>query len=94
MERQNTFSFKELLEKREKIMREKDEYIEIPLDDIKENTPPVTKNKSTMTEQPVIQYEPLPVKKSKNKSCKYVGCTIALAGFMVLNDYLLLTYFV
>lgn len=87
MERQNTFSFKELLEKREKIMREKDEYIEIPLDDIKEN-------KSTMTEQPVIQYESLPVKKSKNKSCKYVGCTIALAGFMVLNDYLLLTYFV
>lgn len=89
MERQNTFSFKELLEKREKIMREKDEYIEIPLDDIKEK-----ENKATMTEQPVIQYEPLPVKKSKNKSCKYLGCTIALAGFMVLNDYLLLSYFV
>ena len=83
------FSFKELLEKRKQIMRDKDEYIEIPLNTIKE-----TKTTQTLTQpQPRAQLQ-TQLRKKTNKSCKYMACTISIVGLIILNDYILLTFFI
>lgn len=94
MDRGSQVSFKELLEKRQQIMKARDEYIEIPLDNEEIEMKSVVANtKSTMTQpQPTVNLEKKAPK--KNKLCKWLGAFTVVAGMMVLNDYLVLTYFV
>ena len=96
MERGSQVSFKELLEKRQQIMKARDEYIEIPLDkeeEVIEMKSVVANTKSTMTEsEPTINLEKKAPK--KNSIWKCFGAFTFFAGMMVLNDYLLVTYFV
>tara|TARA_B100000902_G_scaffold360778_1_gene377731 strand:- start:79 stop:363 length:285 start_codon:yes stop_codon:yes gene_type:complete len=94
MNRGSQVSFKELMEKRQQIMKARDEYIEIPLDNEEIEMKSVVANtKSTMTQQqPTVNLEKKTPK--KNKLCRWLGAFTVVAGMMVLNDYLLLTYFV
>jgi len=89
------FSFKELLEKRKQIMRERDEYIEIPLNTMKETkttqTLPELQGQPLSHPLPELQTQP---RKKTNKSCKYITCTISIVGLIILNDYILLTFFI
>ena len=91
------FSFKELLEKRKQIMRERDEYIEIPLNTMKETkttqTLPELQAHPELQDQLQTQVQTQPRKKT-NKSCKYITCTISIVGLIILNDYILLTFFI
>jgi len=87
------FSFKELLEKRESMMREKDAYIEIPLETIEEEKEKTHFNKSTNTID--IYDKPTVVQnKTKKKWCKYLFFFVGVTGLIAVNDYLLITFFV
>lgn len=104
--RASDISFKELLEKRKQIMRAKDEYIEIPLDNTIEMknmaTPSPTPNCNThqtkATNTPniydMLEKEQVAPQKKKNTGCRNVACLISIIGLIALNDYLLVTYFI
>ena len=104
--RASDISFKELLEKRKQIMRARDEYIEIPLDNTIEMknmaTPSPTpirnthqsKATNTLSIYDMLENQQVAPHKKKKSGCRNVACLISIIGLIALNDYLLITYFI
>lgn len=90
----NSRQLAEILQKREQIMNKKDEYIEVSQEDTKKEPLSYDFSKSIRELTSVI--------KSYTEERKKGGCSVgiyflnlvAISGLIVINDYILLTYFV
>ena len=85
----------ELMEKRNQMMENKnDEYIDIPFHGISNQENKISESIGRLNETVKHYYESQKTGKMKNNLCNYVVFLVSVSGLLVLNDYIIITYFV